>query len=257
VLPMDSTTRVAQLQSTISGNRSVILGGAGTKFTHYFASLPKSTHQPAHPSLQLSVRSIKLGTRKLSQSYSSAMNDQLRDNRSAYGSGPLELGFQGYVSDSTNSFVQACAEAANIPIVNDLNTGYSVGVKVGTATLNNRLRRSSSYDSFYQQARNRTNLRVLHDAPVTGIAFSDVGGNSTNGTALPRAIGVSYIQQSTGFVRQARARKEVIISMGAFQSPQLLMVSVSLNKLFGHRVAEPSRVLGLRQNSRKLVLSPW
>ncbi|KAF1994984.1 GMC oxidoreductase [Amniculicola lignicola CBS 123094] len=138
----------------------------------------------------------------------------------AYGGGPLELSFQGYVTDSTNSFVLATSEAANIPIVNDLNTGNGVGIKLGTGTMNNRLRRSSSYDSFYQQARNRTNLRVLHSAPVTGIAFSQ----SQNGTA-PRAIGVSYIEQATGFVRQARAWKEVIVSLGAFQSPQLLMTS--------------------------------
>ncbi|KAF1969011.1 glucose-methanol-choline oxidoreductase-like protein [Bimuria novae-zelandiae CBS 107.79] len=135
---------------------------------------------------------------------------------SAYGGGPLELGFQGYVTDSTNGFVVACSEAADIPIVEDLNLGVGQGVKLGTATVNSVLRRSSSYDSFYQQARNLTNLRVLFNAPSSG-----------NGTAstLPRAIGVSYIQHSTGFVRQARARKEVIVSMGAFHTPQLLMVS--------------------------------
>ncbi|PSN75402.1 glucose-methanol-choline oxidoreductase-like protein [Corynespora cassiicola Philippines] len=144
---------------------------------------------------------------------------------SAYGGGPLELGFQGYVPESTKGFVQACSEAANIPIVQDLNLGNGIGVKHGTATLNSMLRRSSSYDSFYQQARNRTNLRVLHDAPVTGIAFEESSsGNSTSG-GRPRAIGVSYIEQRTGFVRQARARNEVILSMGAFHSPQLLMVS--------------------------------
>lgn len=152
---------------------------------------------------------------------------------SAYGGGPLELGFQGYVPPSTDGFVRACSEVANIPIVQDLNTGNSTGIKHGTATLNNRLRRSSSYDSFYQQARNRTNLRVLHDAPVTAIVFdspsnaSAINANATytNTTSLPRAIGVSYIEQRTGFVRQARARKEVIVSLGAFHSPQLLMVS--------------------------------
>lgn len=152
--------------------------------------------------------------------------------RSAYGGGPLELGFQGYVPESTKGFVQACSEAANIPIVQDLNLGNGIGVKHGTATLNSMLRRSSSYDSFYQQARNRTNLRVLHDAPVTGIAFEDSSsGNSTSG-GRPRAIGVSYIEQRTGFVRQARARNEVILSMGAFHSPQLLMVSVSSNSVY-------------------------
>ncbi|KAF2021356.1 GMC oxidoreductase [Aaosphaeria arxii CBS 175.79] len=147
---------------------------------------------------------------------------------SAYGNGPLELGFQGYVPPSTNGFIVAASEAANIPIVEDLNTGNAFGIKHGTATLNERLRRSSSYDGFYQQAKNRTNLRVLHYAPVTGIIFGDPPQNSTsptNGTANPRAIGVSYIEQETGLVKQARARNEVIVSMGAFHSPQLLMVS--------------------------------
>lgn len=135
------------------------------------------------------------------------------------------------MTDSTNSFVVACSEAVDIPIVEDLNSGVGQGVKLGTATVNSALRRSSSYDSFYQQARNRTNLRVLFNSPVTGIAFSNSESDNTtssgNGTteALPRAIGVSYIQHSTGFVKQARARKEVIVSMGAFHTPQLLMVS--------------------------------
>ncbi|CAN9295622.1 unnamed protein product [Alternaria alternata] len=144
----------------------------------------------------------------------------------AYGGGPLELGFQGYVPPSTDGFIVACSEAANIPIVEDLNLGDGVGVKHGTATLNSMLLRSSSYDSFYEQARNRTNLRVLHDAPVTGIVFSSPSGNMTDSTSSrPRAVGVSYINQLTGFSSQARARNEVIVSMGAFHSPQLLMVS--------------------------------
>ncbi|KAJ4398657.1 hypothetical protein N0V91_010012 [Didymella pomorum] len=147
---------------------------------------------------------------------------------SAYGGGPLELGFQGYVPPSTDGFIVACSEALGIPIVQDLNTGDAVGIKHGTATVNNRLRRSGSYDSFYQQARNRTNLRVLHDAPVTGIVMSTPPAGkarSSNSTANPRALGVSYIDQRTGFVSQAKARNEVIVSMGAFHSPQLLMVS--------------------------------
>jgi choline dehydrogenase len=144
---------------------------------------------------------------------------------SAYGNGPLELGFQGYVPPSTDGFIVACSESMNIPIVHDLNTGDGVGIKHGTATLNSRLRRMSSYDSFYEEARNRTNLRVLHDAPVTGIVMSTSSGNSKS---QPRALGVSYIEQRTGFVSQAKARKEVLVAMGSFHSPQLLMVSVSI-----------------------------
>ena len=64
---------------------------------------------------------------------------------------------------------------------------------------------------------------MVYDASVTGIVFSSDSGNGT----ARRAIGVAYVEQQVGLVRQARARNEVIVSMGAFQSPQLLMVSVS------------------------------
>lgn len=141
---------------------------------------------------------------------------------SAYSDGPLQLGFQGYVPPSTSGFVVACSEAANIPIVNDLNLGDGHGVKHGTTTLDSRLRRSSSYNSFYGQARNRGNLRVLHDAPVTGIMLSKPSNSSSS---RPRAMGVSYVRHATGLVNMARAKKEVIVSMGAFHSPQLLMLS--------------------------------
>ncbi|RMZ67075.1 gmc oxidoreductase [Pyrenophora seminiperda CCB06] len=137
---------------------------------------------------------------------------------SAYGDGPLQLAFQGYVPPSTEGFITACSEAADIPIVQDLNLGDSHGVKHGTITMDSRLRRSSSYDSFYKQAANRTNLKVLHDAPVSGLIMDTTGSK-------PRAIGVNYIEQRTALVNRARARKEVIVSLGAFHSPQLLMTS--------------------------------
>ncbi|CAE7196210.1 hypothetical protein CFE70_007750 [Pyrenophora teres f. teres 0-1] len=136
----------------------------------------------------------------------------------AYGDGPLQLNFQGYVAPSTEAFVIACSEAAHVPIVQDLNLGNSEGVKHGTITMDDKLRRSSSYDSFYKQAANRTNLKVLHDAPVSGLIMDTTGSK-------PRAIGVSYIEQRTALVNRVRARKEVIVSLGAFQSPQLLITS--------------------------------
>jgi choline dehydrogenase-like flavoprotein len=101
---------------------------------------------------------------------------------------------------------------------------------------------------------------VLHDAPVTGIAFSEPSANSTgynNTTALPRAIGVSYIEQSVGFVRQAKAKKEVIISMGAFQSPQMLMVSVSSFHTRLNASLTLFRALDLNPSLRRLASSLW
>ena len=138
----------------------------------------------------------------------------------AYSNGELQIGFQGYVPDSNVGFIQA-SEAIGIPVVSELNNGNNTGVKQGTGCFDSRLRRSSSYNAFFKPIQNRTNLDVLHYATVTAIQFS----TSSNGTAI--ATGVSFTDQPTGQFITVNATKEVIVSMGAFNSPQLLMVSVS------------------------------
>lgn len=115
--------------------------------------------------------------------------------------------------------MNAC-EAANIPIVEDYNTGNSTGVKQGTATLDKHLLRSSSYDGYLKQALSRKNLDVLYYAPVMQLL------SKTDGER-PKVTGVRFMDHPTGRSHQVHASKEVIVSMGAFQSPQLLMVSVS------------------------------
>ncbi|KIX06072.1 uncharacterized protein Z518_04046 [Rhinocladiella mackenziei CBS 650.93] len=136
----------------------------------------------------------------------------------AYSNGPLQIGFQGEVPASNIGFIEAC-EAINVPIVDELNNGNNTGVKQGTGCLDPQFRRSSSYDSFYQQARNRTNLDVLHYATVNSIQFEQGANGST------RATGISFTDQPTALVHTANATKEVILSMGAFNTPQLLMIS--------------------------------
>ncbi|KAF5246879.1 hypothetical protein FAUST_1064 [Fusarium austroamericanum] len=138
-------------------------------------------------------------------------------NTTAYGDGPLEIAYQGYVPETGIAFMNAC-EAANIPIVEDYNIGNSTGVKQGTATLDKHLLRSSSYDGYLKQALSRRNLDVLYYAPVMQLLSKTDGGR-------PKVTGVRFMDHPTGRSHQVHASKEVIVSMGAFQSPQLLMVS--------------------------------
>jgi choline dehydrogenase-like flavoprotein len=58
----------------------------------------------------------------------------------------------------------------------------------------------------------RANLRVETHAQATRILFEG-----------KRAVGVEYLQGKE--TREIRARREVILSSGAFQTPQLLMLS--------------------------------
>lgn len=138
----------------------------------------------------------------------------------AYSNGPLEIGFQGDVPNSCVGFMNAC-EAIGIPIVNELNTGNNTGIRQGTGCLDSKYRRSSSYDSFYKQAEGRPNLDVLYYAVAQAIQFGKTGNGTT------RATGITYIDEQEGLWHVANATKEVIVSMGAFQTPQFLMVSVS------------------------------
>lgn len=221
---------------TLQYHRGRTLGGSSATNGLYYARGSASVYdqwvklgKPGwgwNETYPLFVKSTKMNPSNSTEELAAFSQEFKTFDASAYGDGPLELGFQGYVPPSTDAFIQACSKTLDIPIVQDLNVGDGFGIKHGTATLNSMLRRSSSYNSFYRQARNRTNLRVLHDAPVTGIVMSSRPENATNSITQPRALGVSYINQRTGFVSQARAHNEVIVSMGTFHSPQLLMVSV-------------------------------
>ncbi|KAF4958971.1 hypothetical protein FSARC_10874 [Fusarium sarcochroum] len=136
---------------------------------------------------------------------------------SAYSDGPLGIGFQGFVPPSSVAFIDACA-AVNIPIVQELNNGKNVGVKQGTGSLTPKYRRSSAYD-YYKAAAKRPNLHILHDAPVQRII------SSKNATGIPVASGVVFNDHLQGRHRIVAASKEVIVTLGTFQSPQILMVS--------------------------------
>jgi choline dehydrogenase len=139
----------------------------------------------------------------------------------AYSDGPLQIGFQGFVPNSTVGFMTA-VEAVGVPVVDELNSGNNTGVKQGTGCLDPEYRRSSSYDSFYKQARDRPNLDVLHSAPVQSLIF-DEASMEEGGT--PRVTGVNFRDEPSSLYYQISARKEVIVSLGAFHTPQFLMVS--------------------------------
>lgn len=137
-----------------------------------------------------------------------------------YSDGPIQIGFQGFVPSSNVPFIEACESALGIPIVKELNGGNNTGVRQGTGIIDGNFLRSSTYDAYYQHAKDRPNLDVLIRATVLRLTFE---GNATKDNL--RATGVVFLDELSGLPHNITATKEVIMSAGAFHSPALLMVS--------------------------------
>jgi choline dehydrogenase len=106
----------------------------------------------------------------------------------------------------------AAGQAAGYPYNEDTNGTARLGFGPVDLTVGAG-RRSSSSAAFLSHAiRHRPNLTVLTGAHATGILFE---GN--------RAAGIAYVKD--GKAAEARAEREVIVSSGALNSPQLLMLS--------------------------------
>jgi choline dehydrogenase len=101
-----------------------------------------------------------------------------------------------------------------IPRNPDYNGTIQEGVSYAQRTINNG-RRVSAATAFLRPAMKRANLTVLTHAHATSVVLE---GN--------RAVGVRYSKGGRGgAVREVRARREVILSGGTYNSPQLLQLS--------------------------------
>lgn len=107
---------------------------------------------------------------------------------------------------------------------------YTDGASSGFSrilTTQRRGRRVSAAKAYLRSVRNRRNLHVAIEARVTRVLIDE---------RERRATGVEFVK--AGRKRVVRARKEVILSAGALNSPQLLMLS-------GVGPAEHLRQLGI------------
>ena len=124
--------------------------------------------------------------------------------------GPLRVEEQRSPHPWTFAFLDAAA-AAGIPPNPDFNGAQHEGSGLYQVT-QRRGRRWSTASAFLRPALDRPNLTVRLHALTTRVL---VEGR--------RAVGVEY--RADGAVRRARAQREVLLSGGAVNSPQLLMLS--------------------------------
>ncbi|VEN36602.1 unnamed protein product [Callosobruchus maculatus] len=125
--------------------------------------------------------------------------------------GPLGVSDVPYRTRSATVFVEA-AQEAGYPYV-DNNGEHQIGTSYAQATMRNGLR-SNAGTSFLRPVRHRKNLRIRRGAHVTKVLIN---------AARKEAYGVEYVKNKK--IYTAFYRKEVIISAGSLNSPQLLMLS--------------------------------
>ena len=127
------------------------------------------------------------------------------------GAGPVGTEFAKSADPLYDAWLEA-AKAAGFPVTDDYNGAQQEGFGRGQYTIRDG-RRSSAATPISKPAMKRPNLDVVTGALATRVLMQ--------GT---RATGVEYVQGIRGTVR-VNADREVILSAGAFNSPQLLMLS--------------------------------
>lgn len=131
----------------------------------------------------------------------------------ASGEGPLSVTFSNY-AQASSSWIEKGFKEIGINPIQGFTSGELLGSSYVLQTINASTQtRDSSETSFLRSALNNYKLKVYQSTLAKKIIF--------NGES--RATGVRV--NSEGFVYTLNARREVIVSAGAFQSPQLLMVS--------------------------------
>jgi choline dehydrogenase len=124
--------------------------------------------------------------------------------------GPLPVSDLGHPDPLSAAFIAAAAETG-LPVNRDFNGASQEGAGFFQTTTRHG-RRASAAVAYLRPAKGRHNLRVETAALAQRIVF-----------AGHRAVAVEYRQ--AGSLRTARARKEILVSGGAFNSPQLLQLS--------------------------------
>jgi choline dehydrogenase len=149
--------------------------------------------------------------------------------------GPLGVSDIDQIHPLTRAWLKACQQTG-LPLNPDFNSGDPAGCGLYQITARNG-RRSSASTAYLDPARKRKNLSVRTKSRVLRVVL-DKG----------RAIGVEYF--SGGKTHLVRARREVILSAGAINTPKLLMLSGigAADELARHDIPVRHDLPGVGQN---------
>ncbi|GAA5912643.1 hypothetical protein JCM6882_004699 [Rhodosporidiobolus microsporus] len=135
-------------------------------------------------------------------------------------SGPIDVSYPPYMSAQFAGFSQSL-RALGVPVAQDLHSGNNHGVSYAPSTMHdNGTDRTRSYSVDYLDI--APNLVVMTGAQATRINWKN--GKDSAGNVV--AQGVSFVPTGQdGPVVVVNATREVILSAGTVQSPQLLELS--------------------------------
>ncbi len=150
------------------------------------------------------------------------------------GSGPLAVKRNATQYLLHEELMQA-ARNAGLPITEDVHIDEE-GVARGELTIDEKGNRASTYEAYLKPAMSRPNLTVVTGATVARIV-----------TEGRRATGVAYSCEGVDHIAHGR---EVILSGGSYNSPQLLMLSGigPAQELSRHGIAVVHDLPGVGQN---------
>ncbi|KAH8658209.1 hypothetical protein BX600DRAFT_482625 [Xylariales sp. PMI_506] len=127
--------------------------------------------------------------------------------------GPLSVSYPNY-AQTFSTYLPGALTEIGISEAQDFNSGKLMGHQFCATTINpSNANRASSQTTYLKAASGRSNLKVFTLTKAQKILFS---GKTATGVRVSTAGLPAFT---------LKARKEVILSAGAFQSPQLLMLS--------------------------------
>lgn len=133
------------------------------------------------------------------------------DSRFHGQNGYLDINYASYVSPIGEIFLNATEELGYKLI--DYNSDKKIGFSSTQATLDNGHRMDASR-AFLKPIKNRKNFYLSKSSQVTKIVINE---------KTKTAIGVNFVKNGKKYF--VKAKKEVILSAGAINSPRLLMLS--------------------------------
>ncbi|KAK6978211.1 GMC oxidoreductase [Favolaschia claudopus] len=175
---------------------------------------------------------------------------QIDFNEATHGkSGPLHRTAPRWITDLQKPFIEAM-QTLGVKYNRDASSGDNTGMWISSHSIDTNGARCSSATAYYEPNKSTPNLVVITGAQATRIVFND----ELDAKRKFVASGVEY--HKDGQLQRVSAKKEVILSAGAFRTPQLLELSGIGQKsiLEAQKIPVKVDLPGVGINLRKLSL---